>query len=106
MSRLPKNVFDSPFKSTTEAPDDAPAPPPEAPSSPAPLTVLPDAESSKRAEPPQRPGRKQTVYLTQEQILGLNEEIFEMRRQGKTAREANLTKVIAAAVDFYLARSK
>lgn len=106
MSRLPKNVFDSPFKKTAEAKESASAPIPPVASSTASLAVMPDVESPKLAATVQRSGRKQTVYLTDEQILGLNVEIFEMRRQGKTAREANLTKVIAAAVDYYLARAK
>ncbi|MCG8419480.1 MAG: hypothetical protein MJE77_16235 [Proteobacteria bacterium] len=112
MSRLPKNVFDSPFKSTAQSEQSVSTQSvstavPAAETSATKLSVLSDAESSPLpSDTARRAGRKQTVYLSDEQILGLNVEIFEMRRQGKTAREANLTKVISAAVDYYLARRK
>ena len=107
MSRLPRNVFDNPFKSTTlDEEGVSPSGPDIATDTPTSnLSVVPEVK--RETKPTARsPGRKHTVYLTDEQILGLNVEIFEMRRNGKTAREANLTKVIAAAVDYYLARAK
>ena len=107
MPKLPNNdIFDNPFSSTIPAkkprqtsPKRKPAPESETPK----LSVV-EPNSSDAPEQQTSQPIKKTVYFSPEQLMKLHTEVHRLQMQGKNGREANLSRVVATAIDDYFAR--
>ena len=103
-AKLPDtDVFDSPFRPTSES---APLSPKRKPKKVelvvAKAAAPQESEQAYKAAAPQEQAYKTTTYLTEPQWQSIHKEIHRLRMAGARGNEANISRVIGTAVNFWL----